>query len=406
MTQEIEDIAAQLRAAPNAPGSQELLGRVREAVGLHRPILEMLAPEHREYVLEIISQHGHYAWSSGRYVSPAWSEQEDPDFWRPATPPVVPPEDSAPDDPMDAYMTDLLGGPASSPVGPGPAPEPAPDDYDDDGFDPCPTFVEILREQYDFGSESEEALQDFELSEAEVILGGVPAPEGSEGQALLERYAAARAQVRRIREREDAQMDFELQIEEEREPEEVYRSLQNWRDELAKKLKQRDLVTPGPSDPDSSDIMALEDQIDELDAQISEQGGGPDSEKEESGSEDGAAERNAEGENTGQTFEEHLHSISPEAAALAQIRHEQSRADLAVDPSGFCKLCYEILQDQNRDYEELTFTPEALQALQTVSEDYLVHLYEDSGLSAIHGERTLVLPRDIQLARRIRGERT
>lgn len=39
------------------------------------------------------------------------------------------------------------------------------------------------------------------------------------------------------------------------------------------------------------------------------------------------------------------------------------------------------------------------------AEDYLVHLYEDANLEAIHGKRVTIQTKDIQLARRIRGER-
>jgi histone H3/H4 len=46
----------------------------------------------------------------------------------------------------------------------------------------------------------------------------------------------------------------------------------------------------------------------------------------------------------------------------------------------------------------------AMLALQEASEDYLVHLFEDANLCAIHDRRVTIFPRDIQLARRIRGE--
>ena len=45
----------------------------------------------------------------------------------------------------------------------------------------------------------------------------------------------------------------------------------------------------------------------------------------------------------------------------------------------------------------------ALRALQTASEDYLVHLFEDANLCAIHGKRVTIMVKDIQLSRRIRG---
>jgi histone H3 len=39
------------------------------------------------------------------------------------------------------------------------------------------------------------------------------------------------------------------------------------------------------------------------------------------------------------------------------------------------------------------------------AEAYLVGLFEDTNLAAIHAKRVTIMPKDIQLARRIRGER-
>ncbi|KAK6291232.1 hypothetical protein J4Q44_G00383630 [Coregonus suidteri] len=49
--------------------------------------------------------------------------------------------------------------------------------------------------------------------------------------------------------------------------------------------------------------------------------------------------------------------------------------------------------------------PSAVMALQEASEAYLVGLFEDTNLCAIHAKRVTIMPKDIQLARRIRGER-
>jgi histone H3 len=50
------------------------------------------------------------------------------------------------------------------------------------------------------------------------------------------------------------------------------------------------------------------------------------------------------------------------------------------------------------------FQSHALLALQEASEAYLTSLFEDSNLCAIHAKRVTIMPRDMQLARRIRGE--
>jgi histone H3/H4 len=59
-----------------------------------------------------------------------------------------------------------------------------------------------------------------------------------------------------------------------------------------------------------------------------------------------------------------------------------------------------------QDYKnDLRFQAAAVLALQETAEAYLVALFEDSNLCAIHARRTSVQPKDLQLARRIRGER-
>ena len=62
----------------------------------------------------------------------------------------------------------------------------------------------------------------------------------------------------------------------------------------------------------------------------------------------------------------------------------------------------EIAQDFKTD---LRFQSAAIGALQEASEAYLVGLFEDTNLCAIHAKRVTIMPKDIQLARRIRGER-
>ena len=61
-----------------------------------------------------------------------------------------------------------------------------------------------------------------------------------------------------------------------------------------------------------------------------------------------------------------------------------------------------IAQDYKTD---LRFQSSAIGALQEAAEAYLVGLFEDSNLCAIHAKRVTIMPKDIQLARRIRGER-
>ncbi|KAF1324779.1 histone H3, partial [Globisporangium splendens] len=69
----------------------------------------------------------------------------------------------------------------------------------------------------------------------------------------------------------------------------------------------------------------------------------------------------------------------------------------------FQRLVREIAQDFKTD---LRFQGSAVLALQEAAEAYLVGLFEDTNLCAIHTKRVTIMPKDIQLARRIRGERS
>ena len=53
----------------------------------------------------------------------------------------------------------------------------------------------------------------------------------------------------------------------------------------------------------------------------------------------------------------------------------------------------------------MRFTSDALAAIQEASEAYMVGLFEDTNLAAIHGNRVTIMKKDMDLARRIRGER-
>jgi histone H3 len=53
---------------------------------------------------------------------------------------------------------------------------------------------------------------------------------------------------------------------------------------------------------------------------------------------------------------------------------------------------------------DLRFQSQAVLALQEASEAYLVGLFEDTNLCAIHAKRVTIMPKDMQLSRRIRGE--
>ena len=97
------------------------------------------------------------------------------------------------------------------------------------------------------------------------------------------------------------------------------------------------------------------------------------------------------------------HRFRPGTVALREIRRYQKSTELLIRRLPFQRLVREIAQDFKTD---LRFQASAIMALQESAEAYLVGLFEDSNLCAIHAKRVTIMPKDIQLARRIRGERT
>ena len=91
----------------------------------------------------------------------------------------------------------------------------------------------------------------------------------------------------------------------------------------------------------------------------------------------------------------------PGTVALREIRKFQKRNDLLIRKLPFQRLVREIAQDFKTD---LRFQSQAILALQEASEAYLVGLFEDTNLCAIHAKRVTVMVKDMRLARRIRGE--
>ncbi|EMS67093.1 Histone H3.2 [Triticum urartu] len=96
------------------------------------------------------------------------------------------------------------------------------------------------------------------------------------------------------------------------------------------------------------------------------------------------------------------HPCRPGTVALREIRKYQKSTELLIRKLPFQRLVREIAQDFKTD---LRFQSSAVSALQEAAEAYLVGLFEDTNLCAIHAKRVTIMPKDIQLARRIRGER-
>ena len=97
------------------------------------------------------------------------------------------------------------------------------------------------------------------------------------------------------------------------------------------------------------------------------------------------------------------HRYRPGTVALREIRRYQKSTELLIRKKPFGMLVREIGQDFKGD---LRYQATGLLGLQEASEAYLVGLMEDTNLCAIHAKRVTIMPKDMQLARRIRGERT
>ena len=91
----------------------------------------------------------------------------------------------------------------------------------------------------------------------------------------------------------------------------------------------------------------------------------------------------------------------PGMVALREIRRYQKTAELLIRKLPFSRLVREVTQDFKTD---LRFQAQAIMALQEAAEAYLVGLFDDTNLCAIHAKRVTIMPKDMQLARRIRGE--
>ena len=97
------------------------------------------------------------------------------------------------------------------------------------------------------------------------------------------------------------------------------------------------------------------------------------------------------------------HRYRPGTVALREIRKYQKSTELLIRKLPFQRLVREIAQQELKN--DIRFQSTAILALQEAAEAYLVGLFEDTNLCAIHANRVTIQPKDIHLARRIRGEK-
>ena len=93
------------------------------------------------------------------------------------------------------------------------------------------------------------------------------------------------------------------------------------------------------------------------------------------------------------------HRYRPGTVALREIRRFQKSTDLLIRKLPFQRLVKEIADDFRVD---LRFQSHAILALQEAAEAFIVGLFEDTNLCAIHAKRVTIMPKDMQLALRLR----
>eukprot|EP00826_Nyctotherus_ovalis_P034418 TRINITY_DN286_c0_g1_i14.p1 TRINITY_DN286_c0_g1~~TRINITY_DN286_c0_g1_i14.p1 ORF type:complete len:136 (+),score=25.85 TRINITY_DN286_c0_g1_i14:107-514(+) len=95
------------------------------------------------------------------------------------------------------------------------------------------------------------------------------------------------------------------------------------------------------------------------------------------------------------------HKYRPGTVALREIRKLQRTSDLLIRKLPFQRLVKEVAESYKSG---IRFQAQAVLAVQEATEAYLVGLFEDTNLCAIHARRITIMPKDMRLARRIRGE--
>ena len=94
----------------------------------------------------------------------------------------------------------------------------------------------------------------------------------------------------------------------------------------------------------------------------------------------------------------------PGTVALREIRRYQKSSDLLIRKAPFQRLVREISLTL-RPAGDIRFQSTAVLAIQTAAEAYLVGLFQDTNLCAIHAKRVTIMAKDMALARRLRKER-
>ena len=91
----------------------------------------------------------------------------------------------------------------------------------------------------------------------------------------------------------------------------------------------------------------------------------------------------------------------PGRLALREIKKYQKSTEMLIPKAPFTRLVREVGLNEKKD---IRFQKQAIEALHQSSEAYILGLFEDTNLCAIHAKRVTIMPKDMQLARIIRNE--
>ena len=97
------------------------------------------------------------------------------------------------------------------------------------------------------------------------------------------------------------------------------------------------------------------------------------------------------------------HRYRAGTVALREIRRYQKSTNLLIRKLPFQRLIREVAGVVG-SIKDVRFQSDTFIILQEASEAYLTKLFEDTNLCAIHAGRVTIYPKDMQLARRIRGD--
>jgi len=100
------------------------------------------------------------------------------------------------------------------------------------------------------------------------------------------------------------------------------------------------------------------------------------------------------------------HRYRPGTVALREIRRYQTTTDTLIPKRSFQLLVQEVVQNECRlrGIECKRIQSRALLGLQTACEQYIIDLFSQTQIAAIHGKRVTIQPKDMSIVLQFRGD--